>query len=170
MAIRKLYRWSEFDKLYNQIMEKAMPTIAQKISETLKNYVKTNWYMSHTPQFYERTYDVLNSITVGKLTKKGKNQWDILIYFDKDKITSDFSNFEIPDGFIRLNHHMSIDDQTTYDGSTIGEWVVYWMNYGQNSSIHGYVGTHFLEDTTKFTRTDKTHIKAMNNLFESMGL
>lgn len=170
MATNNIYRWSQFNQVYNKIMENSLPMIANKISETLKYYLKTNWYMGHQPQYYQRTYEVLNSITIGKVNKKGKNQWDILIYFDSNKINSELSDFAIPDGFIRLNHHMSVNGETMYGGASIGSWVVYWMNYGQNSKIYGYVGTHFLEDTVKFTRRDKTHIKAMDNLLRSMGL
>jgi len=169
MAKIDITRWSQFTKVYNNIMNESLPKIGEKIAEVLKQYVEDNWY-SVEPEIYKRTFEVLNSITVSKIDRPNKDTWSIFIFFDGQKINPNYSTFPVPDGVIRFNHHMSLDGSTKYSGNTIGEWVVYWMNYGQNSTKCSYEGVHFLEDTVKFTKRDKIHIKEIEKVLRASGL
>jgi len=166
--VKKFDNWNDLFKHLEQTVELNLPTVAQKIANILKMYVRENWYDKYEPLYYERTMDVLNSITVDKIKKNG-NILEVEIYFDKNKIEQKESTFPLPEGYIRFHHHMSIDGSTTYGNMSIAEWVVYWMNYGQHSPLYSYDGVHFIEKTIEWTERDKYHIKKLKELLEQNG-
>lgn len=46
------------------------------------------WYNSYTPTSYDRTYDFLNSLTVGEPKKvRGQDRYEVSIFYDTDKWT-----------------------------------------------------------------------------------
>ena len=161
--------WDQLTNHLNKELLKTLPKIAGRISRTLKKYVSDNWYKSSKPQMYERTMDVLNSITVGEVAQEGGN-YTIEIFFDTDKIVRKTSTFEVPGNLPRFHHHMDIRGNTTYGGASIAEWVVSWMNYGQGSSLHSYGGSEFLEDTMKFTEQDRTDAKVLKQALKGNGI
>lgn len=147
-------------KYINKCVEINTEKIAKEISGVLRKYVQDNWYNDYTPAHYERTMDILNSITVSK-AKKTMLGYDVEIYFDESKIRMiEYSGF---------NAHMSVDGEGIYQGMSIPEWVVYWMNYGQNSPLWSYQGAFFLEDTIQWTQDDNYHINRMAELLEGQG-
>jgi hypothetical protein len=94
--------------------------VAEKVKEILYDSVDKLLYDEQDPYYYHRTYDLINSITIGEVKKIGKNEHEIEIYFDSRKI--------IPreDTTSRWNQHMSSDGYNTQENTNIA----YWMNYG----------------------------------------
>lgn len=46
------------------------------------------WYSSYTPTSYDRTYDFLNSLTVGEPKKiSGQDRYEVKIFYDTDRWT-----------------------------------------------------------------------------------
>jgi hypothetical protein len=147
-------------------VEVNLQKIGIEIAGILKHYVQENWYNRMDSvklgfDQYERTMEVLNSISVEKVKKVG-NTFEVKIFFDETKIHSIHR-----DG--TWNAHMSLDGSTEYGGMSIPEWVVWWMNYGQNSSVYPYPGGGFLEATIEWNESDKYHINRMRELLQDKG-
>lgn len=170
MMSKDIKTYEELNKIILDAIRKSLPKIGKEIGSVLRFYVQQNWYNSVTPEFYERTMDVLNSITVGDL-KETSDGFSIEIYFDNDKIRQSSSSFEIPSYLPRFHHHMSVNGDMKFNGISIAEWVVWWMNYGQDSPLHSYEGVHFWEDTLKMLNgeQEKYHVERLCDLLEQIG-
>jgi hypothetical protein len=159
--MRQVRTWEQFEKILKKEIQVNLEQIGKEIAGVLKKYVNDNWYKNSNPESYQRTYDILNSITVSKV-KHMSDGYEVSIYFDETKIRM----IEYEGLF---NAHLSIDGSGMYQGMSIPQWVVYWMNYGQNSPKYSYEGAGFLEDTIKWTEDDKYHINRMCELLEGKG-
>lgn len=158
---KEFSNWNDLLKYLDKQVEINLEKIGKEIADVLKHYVNENWYKDHQPEYYDRTMDILNSISVTK-AKPIKNGYEVKIYFDESKIRM----IEY-DGL--FNAHMSINGDASYSSWSIPQWVVYWMNYGQNSPIYSYDGVNFLEDTIEWTQDDNYHINRMKELLEVKG-
>jgi len=157
-----------FKGLFARI-EKEIPSILQRIGKdvagVLRFYVQQNWYnyMDSKKSIggYERTMQVLESITCSKV-EKIKNGYKVNIFFDIDKI--------IPQKQSGLfNAHMSVDGSDMWRGHSVPELLIYWLNHGQNSPIYSFPGVGFWEDTIEFMEDDKYHINMMKEELKSKG-
>ena len=154
-------------KYLEQNMVINLEKIGEEIAGVLKNYVNLNWYQymdnkKDATGGYERTMDILNSISVTKARPLGNGAYEVKIFFDETKIRM----IEY-DGL--FNAHLSVDGTGMYQGMSIPQWVVYWMNYGQNSPLYSYPGVGFLEETIEWTENDRYHINRMIELLEMKG-
>lgn len=165
-------RFSDFESLIRHVnasLESILPQVATHISKTLKDYVLKNWYRSSKPALYKRTMDILNSIDVSEV-RKTTNGHEIVVFFNQEKIGMATSDFDLPSNLPRFNHHVSVNGDMTYDGVSIAEWTVWFMNYGQNSPLHSFSGANFLEDTIKFTETDQKHVNNIKRLLKNFDI
>lgn len=106
---------------------------------------------------YSRTYQLVESITFSTQTLGG-NKYRANVYFDYGDITPE-NQREWRDGN-GFNAHMSLPPKgsgflssvagdISYNGKSIGEWLVEWVEEGQNSSVYAYKGTNFFKETEK---------------------
>lgn len=104
-----------FKHLENTVNESLVPT-AEIIRDLVKEYIQKNLYEAYTPQSYNRTYELINSISVNKISN---NTYEI--YYDVDKIfpyiTTTF-----------WNQHASISE---YDRS---EYLPYYIERGTSKA------------------------------------
>jgi len=128
-------------------------TIAEKAKNQLIESVNKNLYERRDPTTYERTYQLVNSITLSdiKIDSTGKISFEI--FFDNSKM-----------------HHTSVVSGTEYwNGKKIN--VPYLVNdghYNSNGSIpwfDDYPGAFFIEDSIEKIRQDiKEQLYKMINL------
>jgi len=85
---------------------------------------------------------------------------EVSIYFDDSKINSNQGEAG------KWDQHMSMDGSTSWGGMSIGEWVVQWMDMGQNSQFSSYSGIHFIKNITD---NKKQFIAEINNLLQAKG-
>jgi len=161
--------WDVLESSLLSLTKDGLMFVGEKIKKILQNYLKKNWYNVSSPMFYQRTFEVLNSITVKEVAQVG-NEVEVEIFFDETKIISKESTFQLYGHMKRFNHHMSINHDTGYNGADIGIALVYWMNYGQNSSLHAYSGASFLEDTLNEISVKKTHLVELERAFKKVGI
>ena len=112
-----------------------------EVASLLRDYVKANVYDSYSPEYYERTYQLLDSITVGEVVNSG-NKIICSIFFDANKIQQiNMGGFG--------NKHMSVYGYTDdRNNNPINQMIPYYMNYGTTGSwIHNHQPSNFLEDT-----------------------
>ena len=146
----------------NADMNDILKKIAEDIKETLYDYINKNWYGVNTPNNYQRTHNVLNSITVDKIQTLG-NKKEVFIYFDESKIISNQTEAG------HWNQHMSLDGSASWGGQSIGHWVVEWMNSGQKSPAYSYGGIKFIENTVEELEKNNKLVKEINNALKAKG-
>ena len=69
----------------SQMKEVAKKELSKVVFTEIKKFVKQNVYTAYHPSQYDRTYQLLNSVTIGELESSGKS---IIcsVYFDPNKI------------------------------------------------------------------------------------
>ena len=127
----------------SQMKEVAKKELSKVVFTELKKFVKQNVYSAYNPSQYDRTYQLLNSVTIGELESSGKSIV-CSVYFDPNKIKPAFA-----DNF--WNQHRSVFDYDTdkKHNAPINEMIPYYMNYGTDSPVYSHDETLFLEETIK---------------------
>ena len=143
--------WSGLLKYLDKSVEKSMWKIGEEIRKVLKFNVQQHWYNNYTPTAYDRTMQVLDSIKV-KGVNKLTSGYSVEIGFDYDMIAPASSITG------NWNNHMSLDGSTSYQGKSIGELLVGWMDKGQHSAAHSYLGVNFVGDTREWTKEEAVHL------------
>ena len=132
--------------------------IGEELRDVLRNNVRLLWYgRGYTPTHYTRTYELIDSLSVTKAKKVG-NAWEVMIYFDTDKIHP----YPAENG--EWSKHQSITN-----GQNVAEWIPYWTNFGQDSPLFSYDGVGFLEETLRWESDDKYVRNRMKELLEDKG-
>lgn len=122
----------------SQMKEIAQDQLAEKILLTLRDFVESTVY-ANEPNQYERTYQLLNSLTIGKAKAIG-TIITCSVYFDADKITQSIATN-------RWNQHMSIYGYERRGGEPINELIPYFLNDGTDSPIYSHESHDFVEKT-----------------------
>jgi len=94
--------WIELKDLIDKILKECLHEIAEESAKYLKQFVEINWYNAHTPQIYNRTFQMLDAISRSEIKQKG-NKFDVAIFFDTAKITPNY----LGDGL--WNEHMGFN-------------------------------------------------------------
>ena len=131
--------------------------------------MQSEWYDAHSPSLYQRTYEILNSITVSDVQAVAGG-YQVKVFFDDSKISPMQSTFDIPDELPRFNHHMSMNGDTSYGGISIGQWVAIWMNEGQGSPIHSYAGSSYFDKALAYITANDIHVKEIEKLLATKGI
>ncbi len=142
----------------------SLEQIGEEIKGVLRQHLMVDWYSAFTPTRYERTYQLIDSLSVKKAVKVGKG-YQVEIFFDPDKITP------IPasqPGYFPA--HMNITNgASSYNGMSYGELLPYWVEEGQHSSIRPYEGVHMVQNTKDWVCEDHYLKNRMIELLEMKG-
>lgn len=145
-------------------MKFALEEVAKIVEEEIKDYIKHNLYDAYSPTHYTRTYDYINSLTVGKVKKEGSG-YTIEIFFDTDKIYP-----QPPDGVGRWSRHSSI---TSYNnggsGDDVSDMIPIWIEYGTSGSLWDRDGIYSMENTKKIMEQTKYHLHEIKKVLEKRG-
>ena len=106
--------------------------ISQRIYDIIRSYLLKNLYNRYQPQAYIRTYELLNSLTIGDVVRNGLQIY-ANVYFDVDKIYPHRVHGSI------WNQHMSIK------GEDVSAFIPEWMEYGHRG-LWTWEGGHFIDD------------------------
>jgi hypothetical protein len=158
--------FSDYNALIKHLENNILSDI-QKIGEEVKGILRNNvrvlWYerngMNWSPQDYERSFQLIESITCRKAIKTG-NKYEVEIFFDTNKIIPMYGTDDKP-----WTRHMSVVDYTD-----VSEAIPLWIEEGNNnSSIYSYDGVHPVQ-TTKQDLKDDNYIKErLKELLEMQG-
>ena len=126
----------------NQMRIIAKTKLNYIVMEALREFVMKKVYQDHIPLEYVRTYDLINSITIGKTINDG-NIITASIYFDSSKIIPNTQDF--------WSQHASVYDYNIDKkyNEPINEMIPYYINYGTDSPVYSHEETLFLEETIK---------------------
>lgn len=158
--------FNNLNKLFSHInkqIEKSMTGVGEEARKILSDYMEREWYNSYSPSNYERSWELLNSISVSS-PKKISNTWQVEIYFDTTKIHP----YSTPDG--EWNKHMSLNGDTSYNGKSISEWLIEWIEYGQNSPIYSWDGVHMISYTKAELMFTKKHLNRIMDELQKQGI
>lgn len=159
-------QFSNWDDLMRHL-ESQMVINLEKIGEEIKNVLRFNikqlWYDRYTPTNYERTYEVIDSLRCSKAKKVNNNTYEVIIYFDFSQIRP----YSTASG--SWNKHMSLDGSTEYGGKTIGEWLVTWIETGQDSPYFSWRGVYPIETTKQWVQDDLYLLNRMKELLGKQG-
>jgi hypothetical protein len=128
-------------QLTNRLRQR-LNVIKELCKEDLKNAVYTNVYMFRTPVEYERTFSLLESISVSEVKTVG-NTLSFRLYFDKSK----------------LDHFSVITGTNTYDGKEI--YIPPLLDeghiqdgYNNVDYFHNYPNRHFITSSLERIKND----------------
>jgi len=125
--------------------------VSSLVEDTLRKYLYERLY-SYSPKVYERTYELMNSITRSKAIKTA-NGYEIEVYFDTDKI-----------------HGNSLTGQHYEYGKDISEYIP-WM--AEDGVIQPLTSNHrggFVEATIEELGSIGTHIDALRKALRNKGV
>lgn len=126
-------------QLKGDIAESVQNEIAQIAIDTVQKYLLKDVY-SYNPKgdfAYDRTMDLLNSVTVGE-AKLGYKFARFEIYMDTDKINPYVT------GSGEWNQHASHPDNKSMD---VSEYIPLWVEEGTSGSLWDREGAHYMEQS-----------------------
>lgn len=157
-SIKELNKYIE-----RKYIEEFIKKIGKEVYNILYNEVRVEWYQRNgidwEPKDYERTFQLLNSITCSPVFRNG-NEYLVKIYYDTDKIQPMFGTEDKP-----WTRHMSIINH-----KDVSEAIPYYIEYGNNSPIYEYQGVHPVKNTLEQLDEDKHLLTRFKELFELKGI
>jgi hypothetical protein len=133
--------------LTKDIVKPILEEIAKDVANLLSRYVEKHWYikrMSILQGYYDRTYEFLDSITTTEVVQKG-NKLSITIYFDYNKMSQTLGSYDMFGSRTNITNNA-----TSYQGRSLSEWLVLWIEEGQDSYIYSMEGIHMFENVSKY--------------------
>lgn len=158
-SIKELNKYIE-----KKYIEEFIKKIGKEVYEILYHEVQTEWYQRNgvnwSPSDYERTLQLLSSITISPIFKKNGGYF-VKIYYDTDKIHPMLGTDEKP-----WTRHMSVTKK-----EDVSEAIPHWIEEGNNnSSIYAYEGVHPVKNTLEQLDEDKHLLTRFKELFELKGI
>lgn len=144
-------------------LESQMVLNLAKIGEEVKGWLRNNvhllWYnRPFTPQNYDRTFELIECLSVRPVKKTGNGQYQVEIYFDTDKMNT----YPAENG--QWSKHESI---TT--GTDVRLFIPLWIEEGQNSPLYSFDGVHPVETTISEVEQDHYIKNRMMELLRDKG-
>lgn len=156
----------EAEKYILKHVEDNLEIIGKHVKSVLENFILNDLYRTYTPSEYERTQNFLHAVTVSAVKKKG-NIREIEIYIDPEKL----QQIQRPLG--EWSAHMSSLGKnygdTEYQGKSISEWLIYWLETGDNTSPFSRGKIGMIENTREWLEDDHYIYNTMKSRFEDAG-
>lgn len=161
--------FDDYDKLFDYLdeaVDDSLEDLAELFRQTLYKFVNENFYGAYEPQLYQRTWDVLNSISVSKKYKED-GMLTVDVFFDISKIHARVSTFYVPENLPRYNHHID------RNGNPVNDIIVFILNegyhYGKNNNKFRQ-GGRFLEAMENWSKNKKNWLWKLKILLNSKGI
>ena len=138
MATKKFQTLNDYCNYVNKQLEKCMDEVGRQLKNEMANYIFEKVYRTRTPKEYERTFQILDSITY-KLEKQGNGSYAVRVGYDTNLITPKYEDSSF------FNVHMSLSGE---DMSDITPYFIEKGN-GVNPYKH-YDGVNALEFMCKY--------------------
>ncbi|MEX3625180.1 hypothetical protein [Viridibacillus arvi] len=121
-------------QLKSDIYEAITGKITEICTEIVQDNVRDMGYIQKSELTYDRTWELLNSVTVGNLYV-GTKQIKFEVFMDTDKIGS-----YVKDGD-DWNQHASVDPMD------VSEYIPLWVEEGTEGSLYDREGAHYMENS-----------------------
>ena len=157
MATYNIRNFKQLESYMNRVIRKCLIYCAGRTEMMLRRLLEERLY-DFEPVMYERTYELLNSITQSEVVKLSNGTYYVEIYYDTDKIRA----------YPRENDGLSYKwgQHTSFDGEDVSEFIPLWIEKGTNNPYYSHKGTDSMEDTKKwieqeYNRLFKIYLKRM---------
>ena len=144
------------DYLEKKTKEILIDKISKEVRATLIDNVEKMLYdaQNENEEYYERTYELINSIEVSNLIKVG-NYYEIEIFFNTDKINPNVGRYGM------LNQHMDLY------GNDVSNMIPIWMEEGHGGIVE-QKPLHFTKATYEDIKNN--YINIFNKYLEKIGI
>jgi len=146
-------------------IKKSLIQVGDMVIKEIQQYLMKHLY-ANTPEDYERTWDLFNSLTVKEIKTSG-DIYTIEVYFDKDKIKSNeiLNNWNQHMSFVTKNR--SAGEAKYWEGQSISQALPWWIELGEDSLIFPREGIHMVKNTTEKLRSTKEHIEELKKILKT---
>lgn len=138
------------ERYIKMTLEQALKEVAKETAEFLSQRVQSDIYRKAESNYYERTREFLNAITQSQVKRVG-NELQIEVFFDSSKI---YPHSSTPNSG-KFNAHMSLDGSASYNGRSIGDWLVEWLEEGFSGGVLPPQEGHFFIKETREWLSDE---------------
>ncbi len=145
---------SELKKYMNEKIVKILNEIAQGVKEELYDKVKERLYDAWTPSQYERTEELLNSISKTEVYQEN-GFYCVKIFYDTDKIFP-----HTVEG--KWGQHVD------FSGNDTSEYVVLWIEEGTTDNPFPRKGINAMSDEKKWI--EENYNKIFRNKLKQYGI
>ena len=133
MATKKFSSLFAYYDYVDKQLKFCMNEIFIQLKNEMKDYLFQNWYKKYTPTQYNRTFNLLDSITF-KLEKQGNASYVVKVGYDTDLIHAEYDEYSF------FNQHMSMG------GEDVSDIVPYYIEKGNGKNPYFmYKGIGVLE-------------------------
>lgn len=152
----------DFKKIVrDKVLQPLLKKLAKKVGKKLQDYINEHWYVNSESEYYDRTYDFLTSVTDIEIKMSGKDcAYEVFIDYNKMS--------QHPSGAGMFGARTSLNDDTEYDGKSISEWLIQWIEKGQKSPVNSYEGIHMFENVSEQLKTEINSL--IYSSFAEMGI
>lgn len=154
---------NQLKRYMDKMIREGLEYCAWRAENMLRKLLEERLYDFYDPKMYERTYELLNSISHSNIIKLNNGTYYVEIYYDTDKIRS---YPRTSDGWTyKWGQH------TSFNNEDVSSWIPTWIELGTNNGHYPHNGTHSMEDTKKWISKEYNRlfrlalkIKYVNNI------
>lgn len=146
MATYNFSNSKQIKRYMERIVKDGLEYCAWKAECMLRKLLEERLYDFYDPKMYERTYELLNSITHSEVIPVGNGTYYVEIYYDTDKIRS--YPREANGWTYKWGQH------TSFSGEDVSDWIPLWIEKGTTSKQYSYNGTKSMEDTKEWIKRE----------------
>lgn len=156
----------ELQKYLEKHVELNISKIGEEVKSILRKFILDDLYKEYTPTMYDRTNQFLEAVEV-KPVKKTGNTFSVEIFINPDKIYPEvrpYGEWSAHASSLGKNY-----GDTSYGGKSISEWLIYWLETGDNSSIFSRGKIGMIENTREWIKDDNYIYNTMKARLEQAG-
>lgn len=142
MATYNFSNSNQLKRYMDKVIREGLEYCAWRAERMLRKLLEERLYDFYDPKMYERTYELLNSITHSEVIPVGNGVYYVEIYYDTDKIRS----------YPRKSNGLTYKwgQHTSFSGEDVSDWIPLWIEKGTINEKYSHEGTHSMEDTKKW--------------------
>lgn len=134
---------NQLNRYMDQLVKKSLEYCAWRTENVLKQLLEERLYDFYDPKMYDRTYELLKSISHSDVIKSSNGSYFVEIYYDIDKIRS----------YPRIQNKMLTHkwgQHTDFYDDDVSMWIPKWIEFGTDNKYFSHKGTNSMEDTKKW--------------------
>lgn len=134
--------------------------VSKKVYNIMRIYIDEKLYRTQSPENYQRTYELLNSLTISKIIKKGNNIYEVEVFFDTSKIHPYKS-------MIGWNKHMGTVGKS--NGKDVSRYIPGYMEYGHRG-LYYQRPLNFNKEAYDYLVASSEHIAEFKRMLQVYGI
>lgn len=133
---------NQLKKYMDKMSREGLEYCAWRAENMLRKLLEDRLYDLYDPIMYDRTFELLNSISHSDIIKLNNGTYCVEIYYDVSKIRS----YPRTTGGLTYNW----GQHTSFNNEDVSRWIPKWIELGTDNKYYSHEGTHSMEDTKKW--------------------